>query len=63
MAWSVTSKDARCPKSLGNGIDPMDVNIEKQGGDALRWFLSNDSVSRVRRAFPYEKMDASWNLG
>jgi valyl-tRNA synthetase len=24
-------------KSLGNGIDPMDV-IEKYGADALRWF-------------------------
>ncbi|MDK6626732.1 class I tRNA ligase family protein, partial [Klebsiella pneumoniae] len=25
-------------KSLGNGIDPMDV-IDKYGADALRWFL------------------------
>lgn len=30
-------------KSLGNGIDPMDV-IEKYGADALRWFLSNGSA-------------------
>ncbi len=26
-------------KSLGNGVDPMDV-IEKYGADALRYFLS-----------------------
>ena len=30
-------------KSLGNGIDPMDV-IDKYGTDSLRWFLSNGSA-------------------
>ena len=30
-------------KSLGNGIDPMDV-IEEYGVDALRWFLANRSA-------------------
>ncbi len=30
-------------KSLGNGVDPMDV-IEKYGADSLRWFLSNGSA-------------------
>ena len=29
-------------KSLGNGVDPMDV-IEKYGADALRYFLSTGS--------------------
>ena len=37
-------------KSLGNGIDPMDV-IDKYGADALRWFLSNGSAPRSRRSF------------
>ncbi|MFR9451711.1 class I tRNA ligase family protein, partial [Streptococcus pneumoniae] len=47
-------------KSLGNGIDPMDV-IEKYGADALRWFLSNGSAPGQDVRFSYEKMDASWN--
>ena len=48
-------------KSLGNGIDPMDV-IEKYGADALRWFLSNGSAPGQDVRFSYEKMDASWNF-
>ena len=37
-------------KSLGNGIDPMDV-IEKYGADALRWFLANWFSTRFGRSF------------
>ncbi|RSJ32453.1 Valine--tRNA ligase [Streptococcus sp. BCA20] len=48
-------------KSLGNGIDPMDV-IEKYGTDSLRWFLSNGSAPGQDVRFSYEKMDASWNF-
>ena len=48
-------------KSLGNGIDPMDV-IEKYGADALRWFLSNGSSPGQDVRFSYEKMDAAWNF-
>ncbi|MGT2958169.1 valine--tRNA ligase [Streptococcus bovimastitidis] len=48
-------------KSLGNGIDPMDV-VEKYGADALRWFLSNGSAPGQDVRFSYEKMDASWNF-
>lgn len=48
-------------KSLGNGIDPMEV-IEKYGADALRWFLSNGSAPGQDVRFSYEKMDASWNF-
>lgn len=48
-------------KSLGNGIDPMDV-IDKYGADALRWFLSNGSAPGQDVRFSYEKMDASWNF-
>ena len=48
-------------KSLGNGIDPMEV-IEQYGADALRWFLSNGSSPGQDVRFSYEKMDAAWNF-
>lgn len=48
-------------KSLGNGIDPMEV-VEKYGADALRWFLSTGSAPGQDVRFSYEKMDASWNF-
>ncbi|MCY9807297.1 valine--tRNA ligase [Lentilactobacillus senioris] len=48
-------------KSLGNGIDPMDV-IEKYGADALRWFLSNGTTPGQDLRFSYDKMDAAWNF-
>ncbi|MCP0887659.1 valine--tRNA ligase [Ligilactobacillus sp. WILCCON 0076] len=48
-------------KSLGNGIDPMDV-IDKYGTDALRWFLTNGSTPGQDIRFSYTKMDASWNF-
>lgn len=48
-------------KSLGNGIDPMEV-IEQYGADALRWFLANGSAPGQDVRFSYEKMDASWNF-
>ncbi|GAX01072.1 valine--tRNA ligase [Secundilactobacillus silagei] len=48
-------------KSLGNGIDPMDV-IDKYGADALRWFLSNGSTPGQDMRFTYTKMDAAWNF-
>ncbi|WP_019319536.1 class I tRNA ligase family protein, partial [Streptococcus mutans] len=48
-------------KSLGNGIDPMDV-VDKYGADALRWFLSNGSAPGQDVRFSYEKMDAAWNF-
>lgn len=48
-------------KSLGNGIDPMEV-IDQYGADSLRWFLSNGSSPGQDTRFSYEKMDASWNF-
>lgn len=48
-------------KSLGNGIDPMDI-IKKYGADALRWFLTNGSTAGQDMRFSYKKMDASWNF-
>ena len=48
-------------KSLGNGIDPMDV-IEKYGTDALRWFLATGSTPGLDVRFSYTKMDSAWNF-
>jgi len=48
-------------KSVGNGIDPMDV-IDKYGADALRWFLSQGSTAGQDIRFSYDKMDAAWNF-
>lgn len=48
-------------KSLGNGIDPMDV-IKKYGVDALRWFLVTGSTPGQDIRFSYKKMDAAWNF-
>ncbi|AQP54390.1 valine--tRNA ligase [Vagococcus penaei] len=58
----IRAEDGRkMSKSLGNGIDPMDV-IDKYGADALRWFLSNGSTPGQDMRFSYEKMDAAWNF-
>lgn len=48
-------------KSLGNGIDPMDV-IQKKGADALRFFLTTNSTPGLDLRFDDKKMDASWNF-
>ena len=48
-------------KSLGNGIDPMDV-IQEKGADALRFFLTTNSTPGQDLRFDETKMDASWNF-
>lgn len=48
-------------KSLGNGIDPMDV-VEKYGADSLRWFLLNGTAPGQDTRFSYTKMDSAWNF-
>jgi valyl-tRNA synthetase len=48
-------------KSLGNGVDPMDV-IEKYGADSLRYFLSTGSSPGQDLRFSYEKVEATWNF-
>ena len=58
----IRAEDGRkMSKSLGNGIDPMEV-IDQYGADALRWFLSNGSAPGQDMRFSYEKMDAAWNF-
>ena len=48
-------------KSLGNGVDPMDV-IEEYGADALRHFLTTNSSPGLDLRYIDEKVRASWNF-
>jgi valyl-tRNA synthetase len=48
-------------KSLGNGVDPMDV-IDKYGADSLRYFLSTGSSPGQDLRFSTEKVEATWNF-
>ncbi|HFI0463363.1 TPA: valine--tRNA ligase [Streptococcus suis] len=48
-------------KSLGNGIDPMEV-IDQYGVDALRWFLANGSAPGQDVRYSEEKLAAAWNF-
>ncbi|MCF0258912.1 MAG: valine--tRNA ligase [Erysipelotrichaceae bacterium] len=48
-------------KSLGNGIDPMDV-IENKGADALRFFLTTNSAPGMDLRFDETKLDSAWNF-
>ncbi|PKR82807.1 valine--tRNA ligase [Heyndrickxia camelliae] len=48
-------------KSLGNGVDPMDV-IDKYGADALRYFLATGSSPGQDLRFSIEKVESVWNF-
>jgi valyl-tRNA synthetase len=48
-------------KSLGNGVDPMDV-IAQYGADSLRYFLSTGSSPGQDLRFSMEKVEATWNF-
>ena len=48
-------------KSLGNGIDPIDV-IDKYGYDSLRLFLTTSSTPGYDINFSIEKIEAAWNF-
>ena len=48
-------------KSLGNGVDPMEV-IEKYGADSLRYFLLTGSTPGQDLRFHWEKVEATWNF-
>ena len=48
-------------KSLGNGIDPIDV-IDRYGVDALRFFLSTNSTPGQDMRYIEEKVDSAWNF-
>ncbi|BAW18079.1 valine--tRNA ligase [Mycoplasmopsis bovigenitalium] len=48
-------------KSLGNGIDPMQV-IEEYGTDALRWFLTTNTTPGFDLRYSTEKVKSAWSL-
>ena len=48
-------------KSLGNGVDPMDV-IDQYGVDALRFFLTTNSTPGQDMRYIPEKVEAAWNF-
>ncbi len=48
-------------KSLGNGVDPMDV-IDEYGCDALRYFLTTNSAPGMDLRYDEDKVKSSWNF-
>ena len=54
------SQGRKMSKSLGNGIDPMDV-IDKYGADALRYFITTTGTPGQDSRYVEEKVEASAN--
>ncbi|MBR2533447.1 MAG: valine--tRNA ligase [Erysipelotrichaceae bacterium] len=54
-------KGRKMSKSLGNGIDPIDL-IDRYGADALRLFLSTNSTPGLDMNYSTEKMESGWNF-
>lgn len=48
-------------KSLGNGVDPMDVS-KMYGTDAMRYFLSTNAAPGQDLRYEPEKVESSWNF-
>lgn len=48
-------------KSLGNGVDPMDV-IDTYGADALRFFLTTSAAAGTDLRYDEEKVKSTWNF-
>ncbi len=48
-------------KSLGNGIDPMDM-IDKYGADALRYYLTTAVSNGMDLKFDEENLKSTWNF-
>jgi len=48
-------------KSLGNGIDPMDV-IDMYGADSLRFFLTTSSAAGMDLRYDEDKVKSTWNF-
>ena len=58
----VRAEDGRkMSKSLGNGVDPMDV-IDKYGADSLRYFLATGSTPGQDLRYSEEKVESVWNF-
>jgi valyl-tRNA synthetase len=54
------SEGRKMSKSLGNGVDPIDV-IEDYGADALRYFIATNSALGQDLRYEQEKVESSWN--
>ncbi|MCM3111266.1 valine--tRNA ligase [Lederbergia lenta] len=58
----IRAEDGRkMSKSLGNGVDPMDV-IDQYGADSLRYFLATGSSPGQDLRFSMEKIESIWNF-
>ena len=58
----IRDKDGRkMSKSLGNGVDPMDV-IEEYGADSLRYFLLTGTAPGMDLRYDTEKVASTWNF-
>ena len=53
-------KGRKMSKSLGNGIDPIDV-IDRHGVDALRYFITTNSAPGLDMRYSEEKLIAAGN--
>jgi len=54
------SDGRKMSKSLGNGVDPLDIK-EQYGIDTLRYFLTTNSAPGQDLRFEIEKVESSWN--
>ncbi len=54
-------KGRKMSKSLGNGVDPMDIKAQ-YGIDTLRYFLTTNSAPGQDLRFEMEKIESSWNF-
>jgi valyl-tRNA synthetase len=54
-------KGRKMSKSLGNGIDPMDV-IDMYGADSLRFFLTTNTAPGMDLRYDEEKVKSTWNF-
>ena len=48
-------------KSLGNGIDPMEV-IDKYGTDSMRYFLTTNTGKGMDLRYDEDKIKSTWNF-
>lgn len=55
------SQGRKMSKSLGNGVDPMDV-IDQYGADSLRYFLATGSSPGQDLRYSTEKVESVWNF-
>lgn len=55
------SEGKKMSKSLGNGVDPIDV-INQYGADALRYFITTNSSPGQDLRYEEEKVVSSWNF-